>query len=148
MHTVFQKHIRGAQDVLALVRGIGNMVQPALAAAMFLGTGQIVGLVVDGEPAAAETAVIQPDLFGHPRPQTSLHEVAKHGHIRGQQVQMVQPPRTRPLCVKATVHVFQRRHVIAGRVELHRFPIQLEHMAERVLKTECPPMALVTVYPA
>jgi len=36
MDTVFKEDIGGAQDILALVGGIGDMVEPALAAAMFL----------------------------------------------------------------------------------------------------------------
>ena len=46
MDAVLQEDVGGAQDVLALVGGIGDMVQPAMAAAALFGADQIVGLVV------------------------------------------------------------------------------------------------------
>ena len=46
MDAVLQEDVGGAQDVLARVGGVGDVVQPAATAAMFLGAGEIVGLVV------------------------------------------------------------------------------------------------------
>ncbi|MNV87866.1 hypothetical protein D3C71_1820230 [compost metagenome] len=66
MDPVFEEDVGGAQDVLALVGGIGDVMEAPVATAMFLGAGQIIGLVIDGEPAAAQPAVVEPDLLGNP----------------------------------------------------------------------------------
>ena len=148
MNPVFQKDIGGAQDVFALIGGIGDMMQPPVAPAMLFGAGQIIGLVVDGEPAAPKPPVIKLDLLGNPRAQTGLHEVAKDGHIFGQQVQVINPARTDALRVKAARHVFQRGairrvgHIAVG------FPIKFKHMAERVLKPKGGAVAQIALGPA
>ena len=46
MDAVLQEEVGRAQDVLALVGGVGDVVQPAVAAAVLLGAGEVVGLVV------------------------------------------------------------------------------------------------------
>lgn len=58
VHTIFQEDIRRAQNIFPCVRGVSHVVQARIATAMLLGAGQIVGFVVDGEPASAYASII------------------------------------------------------------------------------------------
>jgi hypothetical protein len=89
--TVMREDVGGAQYVLALVGRIGDMMQAPYPAAVFFGAGKIMGLVVHREPAAAQAAVIQLDFLGHSRSKAGSHEAAELGHVRGQEVQVIQP---------------------------------------------------------
>src|SRR4051794_84544 len=68
VHAVLEEDVGGPQDVLALVDRVGDMVQARPPAAMLLGAGEVVGLVVDREPAAAEPTVVEPDHLGDTGP--------------------------------------------------------------------------------
>jgi hypothetical protein len=56
----------------------------------------VVGLVVAGEPDAAEPAVVELDQLGHPAAQAGLHELAKLARILAEQVDVVDPARAAP----------------------------------------------------
>ena len=62
---VLQEDVGSPQHVVALVDRVGDVVEAAARAGMILRHGHVVALVVDGEPAAAEPAVVEPDLLGH-----------------------------------------------------------------------------------
>ena len=141
-----EAYIRRAQDVLALVGGIGHVMQPAIAAAVFLGTGQVIGLVVDREPASADPPVVQLDVFRHARPQAGLHEAAEFGDILGQQVQVVDPSRGRP--GEGRGGVLQCRLVFALGLVPAGVIVDLEDMAEGVFEPEGAAMAQIAFDPA
>lgn len=66
VNTVLEEDVGSAQNIFAGIRRIGEVMKTSLAAPMLFGTGQIIGLVVDREPAAAKTTIVQPDHFGDP----------------------------------------------------------------------------------
>ena len=51
---------------------------------MFLGAGEVIGPVVNGEPAPADTTAIKLDHFRHPATQTGFHEAAELGYVLGE----------------------------------------------------------------
>ena len=139
MDAVFQKHIRRAQDVFALIGGVGHMVQTPQTAAMFFGAGQIVGFVVYCEPAATKPAIVQLDVFGHAAAQTSLHKAAEFGDIVAKQVQVIDPAGASALRVELRRHVFQRRGIIRrGAIGV---VVNFEQMAEGIFEPEGATMA-------
>ena len=81
---VLQEDVRRPQDVLPLVGGVGDMMEAALPAPVLLGAGEVVGLVVDREPAAADSPVVELDVFGDPRPEAGFHEAPEFGDVRGE----------------------------------------------------------------
>ena len=148
---VLQEDVGRAQDVLAGVGGIGHVVEPAqgrpLARPVLLGAGEVVGLVVDREPAAADPPVVEADHLGHAGAEAGFHEAAELGHVRGQEVQVIEPARRRAPPVVARREVLQRRAVIARGLEAARVPVELEHVAERILEAEGAAVAEVAVHP-
>ena len=89
MNAIFQKYVGGAQNVFAGVGGVGDVMQTRVAAAVFFGTGQIIGFVVHRKPTAAQSAIVQLNIFGHARSQTGFHKFAEYGHILGQKVKVI-----------------------------------------------------------
>jgi hypothetical protein len=63
---ILEEDVGGAQDIVALVGGVGNMMKAAAHPGMVLGHRHVVALVVDGEPAPGEAAAVEADLFGYP----------------------------------------------------------------------------------
>ena len=144
---VLQEDVGGPQDVLALVGGIGDVVEAPFAAAMLFGAGKIIGLVVDGEPAAADAAVVELDHLRDAGPEAGLHEAAKRGDVARQEVQVVEPARGG--AGEGGGGVLQY-----GTIRFHlrpvpvRLPVDLEQMAERILEAEGAAMAEIAVAPA
>ena len=62
--TDFKEDVSRPQDVFALIGGVGNVVESAVAFAVLFSARQIVRLIVDGKPAAAKATVVEEDLFG------------------------------------------------------------------------------------
>ena len=56
VHAVLKEHVGRLQAVLALVDGVGDMVEAAAGAGRVARKGDVVGLVVAGKPAVAERA--------------------------------------------------------------------------------------------
>ena len=64
MNAVLEEYIRGTQDVLPLVAGIGQVMESPVPATMLLCAGKIVCLIVHGEPTATKPAVVEENLLG------------------------------------------------------------------------------------
>ena len=58
---VLQEDVGGPEHIVALVDRKRDVMEAAMRPRTVLGDGQIVALVIDGEPAAAEPAVVEPD---------------------------------------------------------------------------------------
>ena len=147
MDAVLQEDICGTENVLALVGGVGHVMQAPLPAAMLLGAGKIIGLVVDREPAAAGPPVIELDQFGDAGPEADLHELAEYRHVFGQQIEMVDPARRS--AGKGRGSVLERCPL--GRVlrfEPAGFVIEFEDVAERIGDAIGTAMAEIAVDPA
>ena len=65
-------------------------------------------MLLHREPAAAEAAVVEPDQFGDAAAEAGLHEAAELGHVLGEQVEVIEPPRGGAAGVEATGEVLQR----------------------------------------
>ena len=141
-----EEQVGCAQDILPLVGCVGNVVQTTEPAAVLFGAGKVVGLVVDREPAATQPSVVELDILSHTTAEAGLHEVAKFSDVVGQQIQMVDPAR-RDTCEPAG-RVLQGGCVARFGGGAARLVVDFEHMAERILETECPAMALVAIDPA
>ena len=115
---------------------------------MFLSAGEIVGLVVDREPAAAETAVVQLDLLRHARAKARNHEIPERRDVFGQQVHVIKSARAGSLRMVTARHVFKGRCIVGCRLIAHRFPIEFEDMAKRVLEPKRTAVAQVTLDPS
>ena len=59
VNAIFQEDVSRAQNLFPRVGGPGHMMQASVTAAVLFGAGQIVSFIIDGEPAAADTTVIQ-----------------------------------------------------------------------------------------
>jgi hypothetical protein len=106
---VLQEDVGRAQDVVAMVGRVGDVVEAALGARMVLGAGHVVALVVDGEPAAADAAIVELDHLGHAAAHRLDHEVADLRDVAGEQVEVVEPARRGAPAVEALGDVLQRR---------------------------------------
>ena len=135
-NTVFQEYVGRTQDVLALIRGIGNVVQSSVAAAMFFGAGKVVGFVVDRKPTASEAAIVELDVLGDACTEAGDHEISELGNIIRQEIEVVETTwagtvRMEPACV-----ILQGRSVCFAGAVFDRVPVNFENMAKRVLEPE------------
>ncbi len=146
MDAILQENIGCPQNVFALIGGIGDMMQPPFAATMFFGAGQIVTLVIDREPAPAQTAIIQLDVFGHTRAKACFHEAPELGDIFRKQVEVIQPPWGRP--GEGAGRVLQGRPFGTFRCGTTGIIVYLEHMAEGIFKLESRPVRHVAIGPS
>ncbi len=109
MDAVLEKDIGGAQNVLALIGGVGDVMETALPATMLLGAGKVIGLVVDGEPAPAQPTIVERDHLGDAAAQACLHERTELGDIFCQKIEVIDPARTAALPMIAAGQILERR---------------------------------------
>ena len=74
MDTVLKKDISSAQDVFALVRGIGEVMETTIRVPVFFGAGKIIGLVIYSKPRSADSAVIKLDHFRDTAAKAGFHK--------------------------------------------------------------------------
>src|SRR3954454_25034144 len=72
---VLQEDIRGAQDVLAAVERIGDVVEAALYTMRFARVGEVVALVRAGQPHAGLRAVFEHDALSVAEAEIALEEL-------------------------------------------------------------------------
>ena len=140
--------VGGAQHVLALVHRIGDVVETAALAGMVFRVGDVVGLVVDREPAAAEPAIVELDQFGDPRAKAGLHELPEFTDVIGEEVEMVEAAGRGATSMIALGKVLERRPFCRGGDVAFRIPVDLEDMAEGILEAEGPAMSGIALDPA
>ena len=145
---VLQEDVGGPQHVLALIDDIGDVVEPAGGARMVLGEGDVVALVVDGEPATAEPAVVEHDLFGDAAAERLDQELLDRPDIGGKQVDMVEPPDGDAPAVIALRHVLQRRSFALGSFVDAGVPVELEDVTVRIAEPVGTAMAEIALGPA
>src|SRR5690606_19600680 len=131
---VFEEDVGGAQHVLALVHRVGDVVEAAALAGMIFGVGDIVGLVVDREPAAAQAAVVELDLLRHPAAERLRHEVADDRYVGGQQVEVVDAAHGDAASVIALGKVLEGRALLRRRLVDLRVVIELEDVAVGIVE--------------
>lgn len=148
MDAILEENVGRPQDVLARIGGVGDMVEAAVSATMFLSASQIVGLVVDREPATPKPPVVELNHFGDPTAEAAFHEAPELGNIGCQQVEMVDAARTGPTAMVALRQVLQFGTLGFGSYIAVSLPIDLEDVAKGILETECVTMAQVTGHPA
>jgi hypothetical protein len=115
---------------------------------MVLGEGDVVGLVVDREPAAAEPAVIEQDLLGDAAAERLGHEVADDADVAGEQVEVVDAPDRRAAAVEALGDVLQRRPFLGRRHVAPRLVVEFEDVAVGVFEAIGRPVPVVALGPA
>src|SRR5690606_33715307 len=133
---VLQEDVGSTQDILALIRGVGDMMQTTIAATALFGADRVVGLVVAGEPDTTEPTIIQLDHLGDARAQAGLHELAELTNILAQQIDVIEPTRRNTLRMEAAGIVLQCRLVGIIRNITTRVVVDLEDVAERIFKLE------------
>ena len=125
-----KEQIGRAQNILALIGGIGHMMEPPVTTAMFLGTGKVIGFVVHSEPTSPNAPIVQLDHFRHARSQTGFHKISEHADIRGQQVHVINAAWW--YACKTACHVFQRGGIIVWSAV--GVPIKFKDMSKGIFK--------------
>src|SRR5690348_6374951 len=88
---VLEEDIGGAQDLLAAVDGIGDVMEASLLAVMIPRVGEVVALVRHGHPHRGFRAVIEDDLFGGTQTKIGLEEEPVRLDVDGEAIEMVEP---------------------------------------------------------
>src|ERR1041385_556792 len=88
-HAVLQKDIGGAQNVLAAIERISDVMEAALGAGVVARIGEVVALVRGGHPHAGFAAVVEYDLFGEAEAEIVLEELAVGLDVDGEPVEMM-----------------------------------------------------------
>src|SRR5690606_15925731 len=132
MDAVFQKDIRCAQDILTAVDSVSDVVEATGYAVVIFGIGDIIALVVDGEPAAAQPSIVELDLLRHTTSKSLGHEVADGRDILRQQVQMVDPAHTNTASVIALGDILESGTFGLGRHVERRVEIEFENVTIRI----------------
>src|SRR5690606_33800112 len=131
---VFQKDVGCPQHVVALIDRISDMVETAARAGMIFRIGDVVALVVDGEPTAAEPAVVELNLLRDTAAQCFDHEVAYRADVSSQQVEMVEPPHADAAAVIALCDILERRSLGRRRLINTRIVVNLEDMSVGIVE--------------
>src|SRR6516165_3821594 len=106
---VLEKDIGGAQDFLAAVDGVGDMMEAAFLAVMVAGIGEIVALVRHGHPHRSFRTVVEHDLLGGAAAEIVLEEQTVGLDVDGEAIEMVEPTHIDAAGGKALRLVLQRR---------------------------------------
>ncbi len=148
MDSVLEKDVGRLQHLLAVIDRIGDMVEAPPLPRVVARIGDVVALVVHGEPAAAILATVQQDLLRDAAAERLRHEVADRADILRQQVEMVDPPHAAAASVVALRLVLERWPLGGRRFVLPRLEIDLEDMVVGVAEAVGPAMAQVAIRPA
>ena len=87
---VFQENVGGAQNILAGIDGVGDVVEAAARAGMVAGVGEIVALVAHRHPHRGFGAVVQHDLLGQPAAEIFLEENAVGLDVDREAIEMIE----------------------------------------------------------
>ena len=144
----FEKDIGGAQDILAAIDRVGQMMKTALRAGVVGGVGEIVALVGARHPHGGFAAVVEHDLLGKTEAEVLFEENPVGLDVGGQAVQMVQPPDIDAAGGISLRLILQRRTKFGRRLIPLGLVIQFDLMAVRILAEERRAVPEVAVGPA
>ena len=108
--------------------------EAALGAVVVEGEGEVVGLVVAGDPAADLLAAVEHDLLGGSEAQHVLQEAPELGDIGGEQVHVVEPARVDAAGRKALRLVLERGGQLRRRLVPFGLVVDLQGWPSGVVK--------------
>ena len=145
---VLQEDVGGAQNLLAAVERIGDVMEAALGAGVVARIGEVVGLVGHRHPDRGFGAVIENDGLGQPEAEIVLEEDPVGLDVDRQPVPVVEPAHIAAARRKALRLVLQRWLLVGRRLVPLGLVVKLDHVAVRILAHEGLAVAEIAVGPA